>query len=126
MGETVDAKHVPHRNESAGHGQPIAYDKRYLTVSPPVEALTVDAINEQVGYVDTEIPETVFTSSTSGVTFTWTNDNPSIGPPTSGTGNQPAFTILHTGTSQTYTIKVSSCVLPVNPHLMGRFRGDGL
>jgi hypothetical protein len=31
-----------------------------------------------------------------------------------------------TGTPRSYTLKVSSCVLPVNPHLMGRFREGGL
>jgi hypothetical protein len=112
-----------------------------LTVSPPPEAITVNAINDGVGCINTEIPATVFTSPTSGVTFTWTNDNPSLGLPASGTGNQPAFTALQTGsatitvtphlgnctgTSRTYTLRVSSCVLPVNPHLMGRYRGSGL
>jgi hypothetical protein len=109
------------------------------TATFTVLEMRMNAPADLVDCIGSTVPQTTFTSSTSGFTYTWTNDNPSLGLPASGTGNQPAFTALHTGsatitvtphlgdcigTPQTYTIKVSSCVLPVNPHLMGRFRGN--
>jgi hypothetical protein len=89
----------------------------------------------------TPIPATTFTSpaGTGGVTFSWTNSNPSIGLPASGNGNQPAFTAAQTGsatitvtpyyngcdgTPATYTITVSSCLVPINPHLRSRVIGN--
>jgi gliding motility-associated-like protein len=40
-----------------------------------------------------------FTGSLANTIFTWTNDNPSIGLPASGTGNIAAFTVVNTGNS---------------------------
>lgn len=48
-----------------------------------------------------------FTSAPSGATFTWTNDNPSIGLAASGSGNIPSFTAVNSDTvSKTATIAV--------------------
>jgi len=48
------------------------------------------------------------TSATAGVSFTWTNNQPSIGLPASGTGIIPAFTATNTGTSAiTATITIT-------------------
>ena len=50
-------------------------------------------------------------TGTSGATFNWTNDNPSIGLASSGTGDIPAFTTLNTTTStQVATITVTPSV----------------
>jgi gliding motility-associated-like protein len=43
------------------------------------------------------VPVTVFTGTPAGVTFSWTNNNPSIGLSASGTGNLPAFTAINRG-----------------------------
>jgi hypothetical protein len=107
-----------------------------ITVNPLV---TVNAISGKVGCVNTSIAATTFSSPTNGVTFSWTNSNPAIGLAASGTGNQPQFTALQTGTatitvtpsysgcagtSTTYTLTISSCVVPVNPHLRTRVTGN--
>jgi hypothetical protein len=103
-----------------------------ITVYPLV---TVNAISDQEGCVNTSIPGVTFASPTSGATFKWTNSNPAIGLPATGTGNQPQFTALREGaatitvtpvyndcdgTPRTYTITVHPCVIPVNPHLRSR------
>ncbi|MDR0802219.1 immunoglobulin domain-containing protein [Fluviicola sp.] len=74
-------------------------------------------------------------------TFTWTNDNPGIGLPASGTGNFPTFTtgsmsgtanitVISTSLAgcspsssggSTFKIVVAPCNMPVNPHIRGRF-----
>jgi type IV secretory pathway protease TraF len=107
-------------------------DRKAVTVAP-LSAITVNPVNNLVNCIGMQIPATAFSSPLSGVTYKWTNSNPAIGLAASGTGNQPAFTAAQVGSatitvtpylgatagvSRTYTIKVSSCVLPVNPHLM--------
>lgn len=52
-----------------------------------------------------------FTSIPAGGTFTWTNSNPAIGLAASGTGAQPSFTAINTGsTTLTATITVTPSV----------------
>jgi large repetitive protein len=43
------------------------------------------------------VPATFFTGTPAGVTFSWTNSNPAIGLPASGTGNVPSFTAINRG-----------------------------
>jgi gliding motility-associated-like protein len=69
-----------------------------------------------------------FTSSTAGVTYTWSNTNASIGLVANGTGNTPTFTAVNTGTAPvtaiiTVTPSVGSCIgtpksytLTINPN----------
>ncbi|SFT18553.1 Ig-like domain-containing protein, partial [Sphingobacterium wenxiniae] len=53
-------------------------------------------------------PVVTFGSNVTGTTYSWTNDNTSIGLAASGTGNLPAFTATNTGTSPiTATITVT-------------------
>ncbi|RYZ21768.1 MAG: PKD domain-containing protein, partial [Chitinophagaceae bacterium] len=53
-------------------------------------------------------PATVFTSAQTGLTYNWTNSDPSIGLPASGTGDIPAFTAVNTGnTPKVATITVT-------------------
>lgn len=56
----------------------------------------------------------VFTSSTAGTTFAWTNSDPTIGLGASGTGNIPSFTATNTGIAPvvatiTVTPSATSC-----------------
>ena len=111
-------------------------DSILITVVPEV---TVHTVTDKVGCINTVIPETTFSSPTAGATFSWTNSNTAIGLPASGTGSQPQFTAAQTGTAtitvtpsyngctgtaRTYTITISSCLVPVNPHLRTRVTGN--
>ena len=89
-------------------GPPTTYT---ITVNP-TPTVTVSNINYCNG--DT-IPATPFTSVPAGATFTWTNSNPAIGVPASGTGGLPSFIASNTTNSPiTATITViptgSGCV----------------
>lgn len=59
------------------------------------------------------IGQTVFTSNPSGATFTWTNNNTSIGLGGSGNGDVPSFTAVNSTTSQT------NATITVTPQLAG-------
>jgi hypothetical protein len=103
-----------------------------ITVYPVV---TVNAVADTTVCAGTVVPQKTFSSSTAGVTYTWTNNNTAIGLAASGTGNLPQFTAAQVpqavtatitvtpvynecaGTSRTYTITVNSCTVPVNPHI---------
>ena len=108
------------------------YSSILVTVHPVV---TVNAISNKEGCINNSVPATTFTSPTAGVTFTWTNSNTAIGLGASGTGNQHQFTATQPGTAtitvtpyysgcpgtpSTYTLTISSCLVPVNPHLRTR------
>lgn len=59
----------------------------------------------------TSIAASSFTSSTAGVTYTWTNSNTTIGLAASGSGDTPIFTATNTGSSQqTAIISVTPAV----------------
>jgi hypothetical protein len=120
------------RNVTSGSCGTVSSASILITVNPLV---TVNAIADKVGCVNTSIAATTFSSPTSGVTFSWTNSNPAIGLAASGTGNQPQFTAVKAGTatitvtpyyngcagtSRTYTLTISPCAVPVNPHLRSR------
>ncbi len=59
------------------------------------------------------VPEIVLEGTISGTTFTWVNDNPSIGLAASGFGNIPAFTATNSGSS------VLSATITVTPSANG-------
>lgn len=54
-------------------------------------------VSDTVVCNSTVFSETVLASVPAGATFTWTNSNPSIGLPASGSGNIPAFTATNSG-----------------------------
>ncbi|WP_276363155.1 PKD-like domain-containing protein [Daejeonella sp. H1SJ63] len=54
-----------------------------------------------------------FSSSSAGVTYTWTNSNTAIGLAASGTGNVPSFTAVNSGTNS-----ISATII-VTPYLNG-------
>ena len=123
--------------EGSDHCENAPGDRKAVTVTVMDPSITVDPIEDLPGCITTNIPATAFSSPVNGVTFKWTNSNPAIGLAASGDGNQPEFTAAQTGSAtitvtpynngvsgvpRTYTIKVSSCVLPVNPHLMIRYK----
>jgi hypothetical protein len=65
------------------------------TVAPDVDAVT------SVAYCNNELTTAInFTSSTPGVTYSWTNDLASIGLASSGSGGVPAFTANNTTDDQ--------------------------
>ena len=67
-------------------GPPVTYT---ITVDP---AATVNAIADQVYCNGDAAPVTVITGPITGTTFTWANDNTSIGLAANGSGDVPAFT----------------------------------
>ena len=61
---------------------------------------------------------TNFVSTPVGATFTWTNSNPAIGLPASGSGNVPSFTATNTGStpiSGTITVTPTQAGCPGTP-----------
>jgi len=64
-----------------------------ITVNP--SPTVVQPNNQLLCNGSTTLPIT-FTGSLSGTSFVWTNDEPSIGLPTSGSGNIPSFTANNT------------------------------
>jgi hypothetical protein len=122
--------------EGSNYCENLAGNRKAVLVKVEDPSLTVDPIADLAGCIATQIPATVFTSPAGALTYRWTNSNPAIGLAASGTGAQPEFTAAQVGnatitvtpynnsvagTPSAYTIKVSSCVLPVNPHLMIRY-----
>ncbi|TCZ74099.1 PKD domain-containing protein [Flaviaesturariibacter aridisoli] len=57
---------------------------------------TVNAPANQVVCNTSTAPATAFVSPLPGISFTWTNDNPAIGLPASGSGDVPAFIAVNT------------------------------
>ncbi|MDR2389138.1 MAG: hypothetical protein LBD89_05055, partial [Tannerellaceae bacterium] len=117
------------RNVTSGSCGTVSSSSVLITVHPLV---TVTAITNRIGCINTAIAGVTFASPTNGVTFTWTNSNTAIGLAASGTGNQPQFTATQTGTATitvtpyysgcagtptTYTLTIYPCSIPVNPHL---------
>lgn len=83
-------------------GTPVSFT---ITVNPTPNVNSVS--NQAVcnGSATAAIP---FTGTVAGTTFSWTNDNPSIGLAASGTGDIASFTAVNTGSSPlTATITVT-------------------
>ncbi|TCJ12627.1 PKD domain-containing protein [Flaviaesturariibacter flavus] len=81
------------------------------TVTQPVQVNPTPAVDQPADIVvcnTLTAPATNFTSAQAGLTFNWTNSDPSIGLAASGTGNIPAFTAINTGnTPKVATITVT-------------------
>jgi gliding motility-associated-like protein len=81
------------------------------TVAQPVTVNPTPSLNQPANLVicnTATAPTTVFTSSLPGITYTWTNDNASIGLPSSGSGDLPSFGAINTGnTAQIANIVVT-------------------
>lgn len=65
-----------------------------VTINPTP---TISPIANRIVLDGDAVPVTVFSGTPSGVSFTWTNNTPSIGLPASGTGNLPAFSAINRG-----------------------------
>lgn len=90
--------------------QTVASNSITLTVTPVATIAFVADIDVCAG----TIPETVFSSTPPGASYTWTNSNTAIGLPASGTGNVPAFTASNSGsapiaTTITVTPSINGC-----------------
>jgi len=66
-----------------------------ITVAPP--AVSMNPVPNQVVCAQTLTSPVVFSSSTPGVTYSWTNSEPSISLAASGTGDIPAFLAQNNG-----------------------------
>jgi len=81
-------------------------DSFRITVNPSPD-MTVLPVNQVICNGTTTNPVT-FTETLNGTTFNWTNNNPSIGLPASGSGDIPFFIAVNTGsTPVTATITVT-------------------
>lgn len=86
-----------------------------ITVNPtPVVVAPVN----QVLCADANTQSVVFSGAVEGTTYTWTNDNTSIGLAASGAGNIPAFTATNSGSNAaianiTVTPHANGCAGPV-------------
>jgi gliding motility-associated-like protein len=84
------------------------------SVTQPITITPTPVVNQPADITicnTSTAPATVFTSPVNGLTFNWTNSDPSIGLPASGTGDVPSFVAVNTGTSPkvaTITITPSS------------------
>jgi len=75
-----------------------------ITVNPTP---SVNAVADQTLCGNAATANVVLSGGVSGTTYAWTNSNPSIGLPASGSGNITPFTVVNTGTApQTATITV--------------------
>jgi len=90
-----------------------------ITVNPTP---TVNAVSNVEVCNNSNVSATTFGSNVSGVTYSWTNNSPSIGLAASGSGNLPAFTAVNNGSTPvtatisvtaTYTNNAVSCPGPV-------------
>jgi len=76
-----------------------------ITVNPTP---SVNAVADQTLCGNAATANVVLSGGVSGTTYAWTNSNPSIGLPASGSGNISPFTVINTGaTAQTATITVT-------------------
>jgi len=76
-----------------------------ITVNP---GSAVNSVVDQTLCNGASTTAVTFTGSGVGTTYNWTNSNPSIGLPATGSGNIGSFTAINTGTTaQTATITVS-------------------
>ncbi len=75
---------------------------------------SVNAITDQVVCNNSGTAAVHFTSPQTGtITYSWENDNPSIGLAASGTGDLPSFTALNGGQAQ------QTATITVTPHITG-------
>ncbi|HNP53818.1 MAG TPA: hypothetical protein PKK69_04355, partial [Ferruginibacter sp.] len=95
---------VTTENNLSCPGSPVSFS---ITVTPTA-TFTMNAVTNQVVCAQTVTSAVLFSSNTPDVTYSWTNSEPSINLPASGTGNIPEFLAQHTGTGDiTATITVT-------------------
>ena len=113
-------------SENGCTSAPLTFD---ITVN---QVPVADPMTDLTQCDNTTINTPAFSSTTPGVTYAWTNSNPTIGLGASGTGNLPAFTATNptttatsglvtvtpslgncTGSSITFTINVNPVPVPV-------------
>lgn len=95
----------------SANGCPGADATASVTVLP---VPSVDAVSSQVVCNNSGTGAIHFTSPQTGtITYSWTNDNPSIGLAASGTGDIASFTALNSGTTQ------QTATIIVTPHIAG-------
>ncbi len=97
------------------NGTPITFT---ITINPRP---TVTAITPIIQCAGTTVPSTTFSSTPTGASFTWANNNTATGLGASGTGNQPSFTATNTGTSNivstvTVTPTLNGCTGPTSTY----------
>ncbi len=94
-------------NGTTCSGSPVIFT---ITVTPTA-IFTMNAVPDQVVCAQTLTSPVVFSSSTPGVTYSWTNSEPSISLVASGTGDIPSFLAQNSGiTDITATITVTPSV----------------
>jgi gliding motility-associated-like protein len=79
-----------------------------VTTLPSLNPVSGITVNDGTG-----VPASNLNSGSTGVSFNWTNSNPTIGLASSGTGNLPSFTAVNQGTSP------SKATITVTPMLNG-------
>ena len=107
-GENADGVWTLNVSDNAGgdNGNVRGFSLIFTGVAPNMDPVP----NDTVCHNATAGPYS-FTSSTPGVTFNWTNSNPTIGLAASGTGNIAAFTAVNaSGTPVVATITVTPSV----------------
>lgn len=87
----------------------------YTITVNPLPVVSVPA--NQSFCVGTTVPESNFSSTPAGATYTWTNSNTAIGLVSSGSGDVPSFTAVNSGSTSisaniTVTPTVNGCTGP--------------
>jgi|GEM_PF-5457050 len=95
---------------TADNGTVTAKQTQNVTINPIPDLNPVNSQTLCNGALTNAVP---FSSNTAPVTYTWTNNNPSIGLASSGTGNIPSFAALN-NSSQPVT-----AVITVTPKYIG-------
>ncbi|MBL7703638.1 MAG: M36 family metallopeptidase, partial [Ferruginibacter sp.] len=87
-----------------------------VTYNAPAGCTSVNQVANQTWCNGAAVPATVFTSPTPGTTFSWVNNNTSIGLGANGTGNLPAFTATNATTAPVVaTVTVTPTLTTVTP-----------
>ncbi|SDN18477.1 hypothetical protein SAMN05421813_1681, partial [Daejeonella rubra] len=87
-------------------GSCVSTAKTFSLIVDPLPVVTVPA--NMIYCAGASIPAGSFISTPAGATYNWTNSNPAIGLPASGSGDMPVFTALNSGSAPiTATITVT-------------------
>ena len=97
----------------AGNGCPGSSKSFTITVNPTA---TVAQPADQVLCKNAQTDEVIFTGSVAVTVYNWTNSNPMIGLPASGTGNIPAFTAIN---NTTLPVTATITVIPESSGCLG-------
>lgn len=97
---TITVTPVNTVNGTVCTGNPVSFT---ITVAPTA-TFTMHEVPNQVVCAQTLTSTITFNSNTPGVTYSWTNSEPSISLAASGTGNIPAFLVQNTGNVATIAL----------------------